>query len=124
MHKRCDNCKYYDSGIVKDLSGSSAIRSWCNNEKHVATYVPCFTCCPEHELKEVKTTPFDGIKFYIKDTSTGELSVKYTCEDCGKEMWDAPDRWWLVLPLNNNHKRRTGYHFRCEECDKKKEGKI
>ncbi len=115
MNKRCENCKYWQCG--------ESI-SFCKHTDQVGIVVPKFTSCDKHEPKEVKSTPFDGIKFYMKDTNTGELSVKYTCEDCGKEMWDAPDRWWLVLPLNNNPKRRTGYHFRCEECDKKKEGKI
>ena len=123
MSKRCDNCKYYDSGIVKNLNGSSAIRSWCTHEKHSGEYVPQFTCCPEYIDREAKTTPFDGITFYIKNSITKELGMKYTCEDCRKEMLDAPDHWWLVLPLNNKPKRRPGYHFRCEECNKKKDGK-
>ena len=119
MDKRCDNCKYFNS-----VGMSKILDSWCSHEKHSGVRVAAHTSCPEHEPKEVKTTPFDGMKFYLKDTNTGELSVKYICEDCSKEMLDAPDRWWLVLPVNDRHKRKPGYHFRCSECDKKKEGKI
>lgn len=119
MDKRCDNCKYFNSVTF------SKIRDfWCSHEKHSGIRVAAHTSCPEHEPKEVKTTPFDGMKFYLKDTNTGELCVKYICEDCSKEMLDAPDRWWLVLPVNDRPKRKPGYHFRCSECDKKKEGKI
>ena len=119
MDKRCDNCKYFNS-----VTFGKILDSWCSHEKHSGIRVAAHTSCPEHEPKEVKTTPFDGMKFYLKDTNTGELCVKYICEDCGKEMLDAPDRWWLVLPVNDRHKRKPGYHFRCSECDKKKEGKI
>lgn len=116
MDKRCENCKHWHYG--RDFS-------FCKQDDQTEVIVPKFTCCDKHEPKKTKTTPFDGMKLYMKDASTGELSVKYTCEDCGKEMWDAPDRWWLVLPVNTRHEiRKPGYHFRCADCDKKKEGKI
>lgn len=120
MDKRCDNCKHWHYG------GLGANISFCKHDDQVGIVVPKFTCCDKHEPKEKKSTPFDGIKFYLKDTSTGELAIKYVCEDCGKLM-DEPGNWWLALALrdiNGKQTRPTGYHYRCEECDKKKDGKI
>ena len=124
VNKRCDNCKHFGSYTYKDGIGGS----WCNHEKHKGMLVPNFTSCPEHEPKEKKSTPFDGMKLYLKDQTTGELAIDYICEDCGKLMKEAPDHWWVVLPINNSRDknkspRRPGYHFRCSECEKKLEGK-
>jgi ribosomal protein L44E len=119
MEKRCDNCKYFKSLNFK----GTAMGSWCDHEEHKGMIVANFTSCPEYEPKEVKTTPFDGMKFYLKDTNTGELAINYICEDCGKEMPNAPYHWWLVVPVTTNAvkhpTKRHGYHFRCEECEKK-----
>ena len=119
MNKRCDNCKYFKSYTYKD----TIMSSWCEHEDHKSMLVSNFTCCPEHEPKEELTTPFDGVKFYLVDNRTGEVGIKYICEDCGKVM-DKPYHWWLGLSLNGKRNKTSGYHFRCEECDKKKEGKI
>jgi hypothetical protein len=125
VSKRCENCKHFNSVSVK----GTAMGSWCGHEKHKGMYVPKFTSCPEHEPKDTRntrTTPFDGVKFYLIDDKTGELGLKYVCEDCGKLM-DKPGHWWLALPLrdiNGKQTRPFGYHFRCEECDKKKDGKV
>lgn len=114
MNKRCDNCKHF-----KNVPGSF---SWCSHKEHAGMYVPKFTSCPEHTHapKEEKHGPFDNIKFYIKDSKTGEVEARYVCEDCGKEM-KAPYRWWMKVPYGNAVPDDIGYHYRCEECDKKKE---
>ena len=122
VNKRCENCKYFKSISVKDVAAGS----WCEHEEHKGMYVHKFVSCPEYTPKEKKSTPFDGVKFYIMDDKSGELGIKYVCEDCGKLM-DEPGHWWLALPLrdiNGKQTRPFGYHFRCEECDKKKDGKI
>ena len=122
VNKRCENCKYFKSISVKDVAAGS----WCEHEEHKGMYVPKFVSCPEYTPKEKKSTPFDGVKFYLIDDKSGELGIKYVCEDCGKLM-DEPGHWWLALPLrdiNGKQTRPFGYHFRCEECDKKKDGKI
>ncbi len=123
MEKRCDNCKYFGSYTYKDGIGGS----WCDHKEHKGMLVSNFTSCPEHEFKSkknVRPTPFDGMKFYLKDQATGELSIGYICEDCGKEMDGAPDHWWLVLPVGKgDSKRRPGYHFRCLDCEQKAGGK-
>ena len=121
VNKRCENCKYF-----KSISGAGIAGSWCEHEEHKGMYVPKFVSCPEYEQKEKKSTPFDGVKLYLIDDKSGELGIKYVCEDCGKIV-DEPGHWWLALPLrdiNGKQTRSCGYHFRCEECDKKKEGKI
>ena len=117
VNKRCENCRYFDfvSGV-----------SYCKHKDQAGTWVPKFTCCSKYESKEKKSTPFDGVKFYLIDDKSGELGIKYVCEDCGKIM-DEPGHWWLALPLrdiNGKQTRPFGYHFRCKECDKKKDGKI
>ena len=117
MSKSCENCKYWHCG---------ANISFCKHNDQVGIIVPKFTSCAKHELKEERSTPFDNIKLYLKDASTGELDIKYVCEDCGK-VEDKPFHWWLRLPMVTNGKtsvKRPGYYFRCEECDKKKDGNI
>ena len=117
VNKKCENCRYFD--FVSGLS-------YCKHKDQAGTWVPKFTCCDKHEPKEERSTPFDNMKFYLKDASTGELDIKYICEDCGK-IEDKPFHWWLRLPMVTNGKasvKRPGYYFRCEECDKKKDGKI
>ena len=119
MNKSCENCKYFESTSVRGMT----LGSWCAHEDHKGMYVPKFTSCPEYELKDTKTTPFDGVKFYLIDSKTGEIGIKYICEDCGKIM-DKPDHWWLKVPYGNAVPKDMGYHFRCEECYKKKEGEV
>ncbi len=121
VNKRCETCKYFKSISVKDVAAGS----WCEHEEHKGMYVPKFVSCPEYSPKEKRTTPFDGVKFYLIDDKSGELGIKYVCEDCGKIM-DKPYHWWLALPMTVNGKpsKNSGYHFRCEECDKKKDGKV
>ncbi len=116
MEKRCDNCKHF-----KNVPGSF---SWCSHKEHAGALVPTFTACAGHETKEERTGPFDNLRFFIKDANTGELELKYACEDCGKVM-DEPFHWWKVeTPRPTKAFGKPGYHWRCEECDKKKEGKI
>ena len=88
-------------------------------------YVPKFVSCPEYAPKEKKSTPFDGVKFYLIDDKTGELGIKYVCEDCGKLM-DEPGHWRFIIPtgLYGKPNKNPGFQFRCEECAKKKEGKV
>ena len=115
MNKKCENCKHFAfvSGV-----------SYCSHKDQAGAWVPKFTCCDKHDPKERRNTPFDNMKFYLKDSSTGELVIKYICEDCGKEMED-PYHWWKVeTPRPTKAFGKPGYHWRCEECDKKKEGKI
>lgn len=119
VNKRCENCKYWHWGGDTNIS-------FCTHDEQKCIIVPKFTCCDKHEFKEKKSTPFDGVKFYLIDDKSGELGIKYVCKDCGKLM-DEPGHWWLALPLrdiNGKQTRPFGYHFRCEECDKKKGGKI
>ena len=118
MDRRCENCQYFNSVFVKDI----ATGSWCEHEEHKGMYVPKFTSCPEYAPKEKLTTPFDGVKFYLIDNKTGELAIKYVCEDCGKVM-DKPYHWWLTLPVKGNCAQTFGYHFRCKECEDKKKKK-
>ena len=119
VNKRCENCKHWHWGGDTNIS-------FCTHDEQKCIIVPKFTCCAKYAPKEKKSTPFDGVKFYLIDDKSGELGIKYVCEDCGKIM-DEPAHWWLVLPLrdiNGKQTRPFGYHFRCEECDKKKDGKI
>jgi Zn finger protein HypA/HybF involved in hydrogenase expression len=119
MEKKCENCRYFNQSTFK----TEIQDSWCSHEKYSGIRVAAHTSCPEFEEKEKKSTPFDGIKFYLKDTKTGELTIKYTCEDCGKEM-NKPDHWWMKVPFGNAIPEDLGFHFRCEECDKKKKGET
>ena len=119
VNRRCENCKHWHCGGDTNIS-------FCTHDEQKCIIVPKFTCCAKYEPKEKKSTPFDGVKFYLIDDKSGELGIKYVCEDCGKIM-DEPGHWWLALPLrdiNGKQTRPFGYHFRCEECDKKKDGKI
>lgn len=119
MNKRCENCKYFK----RMGTGTAVIDSWCEHEKHSGVRVAAHTTCPEHEPKKELTTPFDGVRFYLINACTGEIGIKYICEDCGKEM-KKPYHWWLQVPYGNAVPKGLGFHYRCEECDKKKEGKI
>ena len=117
VNKRCENCKYFKS---------AGTYTWCIHVEHAGAFVPKFTSCAEYKLNEERSTPFDNLKFYLKDASTGELDIKYICEDCGK-VEDKPFHWWIRLPEVNNgtpSTKRPGYYFRCEECDKKKKGEV
>ena len=117
VSKRCETCKYFKN---------TDTYTWCTHIEHAGMYVHKFVSCTDYEHKEKKPTPFDGVKLYLIDDKSGELGIKYVCEDCGKLM-DEPGHWWLALPLrdiNGKQTRPFGYHFRCEECDKKKDGKI
>ena len=120
VNKRCENCKYF-----KSISGADIAGSWCEHEEHKGMFVPKFVSCPEYEPKEKKSTPFDGVKFYLIDDKSGELGIKYVCEDCGKLM-DEPGHWRFIIPtgLYGKPNKNPGFKFRCEECDKKKDGKI
>lgn len=115
MEKKCENCKHF--AFVSGLS-------FCKHEDQAGTWVPKFTCCDKHEPKEEKPAPFNNLKFFLKDPATGEVGVKYICEDCGKVM-EKPDCWCIRLPIGSSKQNsRPGYYFYCEECNKKKEGKI
>lgn len=115
VNKRCENCKYWNS-----TGGYSR----CDHEDQAGTFVPKFTSCDKHELKDTRTTPFDGIKFYLIDSKTGELGIKYVCEDCGKIM-DKPFHWQLRVPFgaNKDPDKRPGYYSWCEECWEKEKKK-
>ena len=119
MEKKCENCRYFNQSTFK----TEIQDSWCSHEKYSGIRVAAHTSCPEFEEEEKKSTPFDGIKFYLKDTTTGELTVKYVCEDCDKEM-TVPYYWWMKVPFGNAIPEDLGFHFRCEECDKKKKGET
>ena len=111
MEKKCENCKYFKN---------TDSYTWCTHKDHAGMYVPKFTSCPEYTLKEETRGPFDNIKFYIKDSKTGEVEARYICEDCSKEM-KTPYRWWMKVPYGNAVPDDVGYHYRCEECDNRKE---
>lgn len=104
VNKRCETCKHWHYGGINI--------SFCTHDSQKCIIVPKFTCCDKHEPKETKTTPFDGVKFYLIDSKTGELGLKYVCESCGKIM-DKPDQWWLDAQIE-----KAGYHFRCAKCAK------
>ena len=112
--RRCENCVHY-----RTVPGQYSV---CMHKDHIGVIVPGFASCPECEPK--KPGPLDNVKFFLKDQATGEMELKYVCEDCGKVM-DAPFHWWKVeTPVPTKAFGKPGYHWRCEECDKKKEGKI
>lgn len=113
MEKRCDNCKYFKNGRSYN---------YCSHIEHNGFIVPAYTSCVDHEEKEKLAGPFDNLKFFIKDTSTGELDLKYICEDCGKIM-EKPFHWQFRVPLNNQPNKRPGYWYWCEECWEKKQKK-
>ena len=59
---------------------------------------------------------FDHLKFYIKDSDTGELNLRFLCDDCRKEM-DRP-----YYTYENLRGKDAGYHFLCKWCyDTRKE---
>jgi hypothetical protein len=118
VNKRCDNCKYFNGVTMSKITDY-----WCSHEKYSGTRVAAHTSCPEHEPKKELTTPFDGVRLYLINEHTGEIGIKYICKDCGKEM-EKPYHWWLKVPFGNTVPKGVGYHFRCEECDKKKAGKY
>jgi hypothetical protein len=116
MEKRCDNCKYF-----KNMPGSF---SWCSHKDHAGALVQVFTTCTDHEPKQQFTGPFDNLKFFVKDQQTGELEVKYICEDCSKIM-TKPFHWQLRVPFgaNKDPDKRPGYYYWCEECWEKEKKK-
>ena len=67
--------------------------------------------------------PFNNLRFFLKDSSTGEMELKYVCEDCGKVM-DAPYRWQFKLPARYPGQatlNACGFHFKCEDCSNKRD---
>ena len=106
-NKRCENCEHWRK---------ADIYTWCAHEDQAGTWVPKFTCCDKHEFKKAKYTPFSGMKFYLKDKDTGELSINYICEDCGKEfVFTAGEQEFYA------EKGFTNEPKRCKECrDKRK----
>lgn len=115
MEKRCENCKHWYYG---------GQYSFCKHNAQLGAVVPKFTCCSKHEPKQNIEAPFDNLKFFIKDQKTGELEVKYICEDCGKIM-EAPFHWQFRVPLgaDKDPKKRPGYYYWCEECWEKEKKK-
>ena len=115
MIKRCDNCisyKKYDS-----------LPAFCQDKNHKGMIVPDFTVCSDHEFAEKLTTPFDNVKFYLVNACTGEIGIKYICEDCGIEM-KVPYSWQFKLPARYRGQptlNTCGFHFRCEECSNKRD---
>ena len=116
MEKRCENCKHF-----KNIPGSF---SWCSHKDHAGALVPVFTSCVDHEPKQKIEAPFDNLKFFVKDQNTGELEVKYICEDCGKVM-TKPFHWQLRVPFGSNKDpdKRPGYYYWCEDCWEKEKKK-
>jgi hypothetical protein len=116
MGKRCDNCKHYK------YNGNTTY-AICLQKDQIGTVIPAFTVCSKHEAKEECQGPLDNLKFFLKNKDTGELDIKYICEDCGKVM-EKPFHWQFKIPIANNRKKtsRTGYYFYCEECWNKKAG--
>jgi DNA-directed RNA polymerase subunit RPC12/RpoP len=113
VEKNCGNCKF------RKKSGDFG---FCSKDTHAGVIVPDFTSCPDHEWKEAYNKipgPFDNLRFYLKDASTGEIKTKYVCETCGVEM-DTPFHWQLRLNVSGKKGSRTGYYFYCEECNKKR----
>jgi hypothetical protein len=110
---RCDNCAYYK---LYDKQ-----HAFCSHVKHNGVLVPGFTSCPEYEPKN--PGPFNGIKLFLKDATTGEIELKYVCEDCNRVM-NAPFSWQFKLParLPGEATLNTcGFHFRCEDCSNKRD---
>ena len=66
-------------------------------------------------------TPFGNLKFFIKNQESGELEVKYVCEDCGKTM-ETPFHWQIRLSLKSNIKRSV-YYYWCKKCWEKESEK-
>ena len=116
MEKRCENCKHFNN-----IPGSF---SWCSHKDHAGVLVPVFTSCVDHEPKQKSEAPFDNLKFFVKDQKTGELEVKYICEDCGKIMV-KPFHWQFRVPFgpNKDPDKRPGYYYWCEDCWEKEKKK-
>jgi hypothetical protein len=116
MEKKCENCKHF-----KNMPGSF---SWCSHKDHAGVLVPVFTSCVDHEPKQQIEAPFDNLKFFIKDSNTGELELKYVCEDCCKVM-AKPFHWQFRVPLVEKDKpnKRPGYYYWCEDCWEKENKK-
>jgi hypothetical protein len=98
--------------------------TWCDHPDYTKPIVAEFTSCPKYEFKHGSEAPFDNLKFFIKDQKTGELEVKYICEDCGKIM-TKPFHWQLRVPFgaNKDPDKRPGYYYWCEECWEKEKKK-
>ena len=120
MEKRCDNCKYFGKFSYKDTS----MASWCDHPDYTQPLVAEFTSCQKHEFKHKIEAPFDNLKFFIKDQKTGELEIKYICEDCGKVM-TKPFHWQFRVPFGSNKDpdKRPGYYYWCEDCWEKEKKK-
>jgi rRNA maturation protein Nop10 len=104
--KRCDKCRWY-----RPLKACAH----CGHELHKSAIISDFTSCPEWEEKPVG--PFNNLKFYLKNATTGEMEVKYVCEDCGGEI-KTPYRWWFAFPSPGSKKpiNNLGWHYLCKEC--------
>jgi hypothetical protein len=115
MDKRCDNCKYYKH--AGDFN-------FCSHKEHNGVIVPKYTSCPEHEFTQKIEAPFDNLKFFVKDQNTGELEVKYICEDCGRVM-ETPFHWQfrVLFGANKDPEKRPGYYYWCEACWEKEKKK-
>lgn len=112
MTKRCGNCVSYTK--------RDSCTAFCQHENHKGMLVPDFTVCPDYAPVEKLTTPFDGIKFYLVNACTGEIGIRYICEDCGKEM-KVPYSWQFKFPARHRNQSTLstcGFLFRCEECTK------
>lgn len=120
MEKRCDNCKYFKKFSFKEMP----MGTWCDHPDYGKPIVAEFTSCPKHEFKHGSEAPFDNLKFFIKDQKTGELEIKYICEDCGKVM-ERPFHWQFRVPFGSNKDpdKRPGYYYWCEECWEKEKKK-
>ena len=111
--KNC-NHNYYLSDYTEATTSSAGFKKFtcsdCGN-----SYLGDYTAPAGHNDRIDRAAP----------SCTTDGYTVHICEDCGK-IEDKPFRWWTVLPVHHNGKapKRPGYHFRCEECDKKKEGKL
>ena len=65
--------------------------------------------------------PFDNIKFFLKDDKTGELDIKYVCDDC-QDAVKIP-YFWQFAPYHKDQSKR-GYHFWCKDCYELRGGNI
>ena len=117
MAKRCGNCTSF-----KQYGNCPA---FCTHEKHNGMLVQNFTCCPDYEPEKKLNTPFDGVKFFLVNEYTGEIGLKYICEDCGKEM-KVPYNWQFRFPARYKGQptlNSCGFRFYCEDCAKDKDSK-
>lgn len=58
----------------------------------------------------------NNIKLYLKNIFTGELKVKYICDDCGKLM-NEPKNYYIKC--KNGIADPFTTIFRCDDCYKK-----